>query len=254
MSAGNYADLLLGRKLIATGFDERFGSDWRPVEDVYALFCEEMRSSFLSFGYEVGALFDNNAVEYVSWLEDEKAFSVEGDDYTGFYYRLNITRKDQLVREFLTNQEQSKRILRLGDVALERTLDKLAKEGDWQATKDFASHLDTTITADMVPASDRIVTFSDNQISDLDGKVTSVIDAVTGQNQINDIPGTRELVLGQLKASRELIRAGSVRLYILEIALIRTLKTLAQRYEKEAIGALATALLSALAKYLGIDL
>ncbi len=103
------------------------------------------------------------------------------------------------------------------------------------------------------PASDRIVNFNDNQISDLDEQTTRVIEAVSTQNQIDDEPGLREVILGQLKAGRELIRAGSFRIFFLEATLIQSLTFLVKRYEKEAIGALAAALLGALLKHIGID-
>lgn len=103
------------------------------------------------------------------------------------------------------------------------------------------------------PASDRIVTFSDNQISDLDKQTTQVIEAVSAQNQIDNEPGLREVILGQLKAGRELIRAGSFRVFVLKATLIQSLTFLVKRYEKEAIGALAAALLGALLKHIGID-
>ncbi|AEG48237.1 hypothetical protein Sphch_0542 [Sphingobium chlorophenolicum L-1] len=111
-------------------------------------------------------------------------------------------------------------------------------------------YLDSSSSA---PASDRIVNFNDNQISDLDSQTTQIIEAVSAQNQIDDEPGLREVILGQLKAGRELIRAGSFRIFVLEATLIQSLTFLVKRYEKEAIGALAAALLGALLKHIGID-
>jgi hypothetical protein len=105
----------------------------------------------------------------------------------------------------------------------------------------------------LAPASNRTVTFTDNQINELDELATGVIDAVAAQNQIDENPGLRELIVGQLKAGRELIRAGTFRLYVIEITLIETLKFLAKRYEREAIGGLAAALITALLKHMGID-
>jgi hypothetical protein len=103
------------------------------------------------------------------------------------------------------------------------------------------------------PASDRIVTFSDNEVVDLEAQATAIIDAVVEKNQIEGEPGLREILLGQLRAGRELIRAGSCRLYLLELSLIETLKFLVKRYEHEVVGGLAAALLTALSKHLGIE-
>lgn len=104
----------------------------------------------------------------------------------------------------------------------------------------------------LAPGSNRIVKFSDNQITELEKETTAVIEAVEFQNQIEQTPGFRELIIGQLRAGRELILAGSVRLYLLELTLLETLKFLAKRYEKEAIGALAATLMAALAKHIGV--
>jgi len=105
----------------------------------------------------------------------------------------------------------------------------------------------------LAPASSRIVTFSDNQIANLDEETSRVIDAVTAQNQIGDVAGLRELLLGQLKAGRELIRAGSFRLYFFQLTVLQSLRFLSERYEKEVIGGLAAALITALVKQIGVD-
>ncbi|VXD05304.1 conserved hypothetical protein [Sphingomonas sp. T1] len=105
----------------------------------------------------------------------------------------------------------------------------------------------------LAPASGRIVTFSDNQMSELDKQTSEVIDAVAAQNQIGGVAGLRELILGQLKAGRELIRAGSFRVYFLQLTLIQSLQYLVARYEKEVVGGLAAALIAALMKQIGID-
>lgn len=109
-------------------------------------------------------------------------------------------------------------------------------------------------TLGVAPASDRVVSFSDNQITELDGKTTELIDAVSSQNQVDENPGLRELILGQLKAGRELLRAGTCRVYLIELTLIQSLKFLAARYEEQAISALATVLIEAIMKHLGLDI
>jgi len=73
-------------------------------------------------------------------------------------------------------------------------------------------------------------------------------------NAIDGDPGLRAVVLGGLKAGRELIRAGAFKLYAIEVTLIEALKFLAKRYEHAAIGALASVLISALASHLGIPM
>lgn len=113
-----------------------------------------------------------------------------------------------------------------------------------------SSILDVGIDA---PASDRIVTLSHNQIGELEQSTSELIEVVSARNEIEENVNFRDVVLGQLRAGRELIRAGSVRVFVLQITLLDTLRYLAKRYEKEAIGALASALIAALLQHLGIS-
>ncbi|SNS58501.1 hypothetical protein SAMN06295955_102173 [Sphingopyxis indica] len=105
--------------------------------------------------------------------------------------------------------------------------------------------------SDRAFASDRVVQFSHNQVESLSKKSTEIIDLVSKENSIDQTPGLREQILGQLKAGRELIRAGCARVYLLQLALVETLTFLAKRYEKEAIGALASQLVAELIKIFG---
>ena len=106
---------------------------------------------------------------------------------------------------------------------------------------------------DGIPASDRVVSLNHNEVGEFDRAASEVISAVSARNELDETPGLRELILGQLSAGRELIRSGCVRLCLLQVTLIDTLNFLAVRYEKEAIGALASALAAALLSRFGID-
>jgi hypothetical protein len=123
-------------------------------------------------------------------------------------------------------------------------------EEDWDGLRyDDLEAVETNI--DQAPAANRVVTFDDNQMSQFESATTAVIKAVEAQNHIADTPGIREIILGQLRAGRELILSGCVRIHILQMTLIDALSFLAKRYEKEAIGGLAAALISELFKHLG---
>lgn len=104
------------------------------------------------------------------------------------------------------------------------------------------------------PGSDRIVTFTDNEANDLASQTDKIISAVEDKNSVEGEPGLREILLGQLRAGKELILAGRVRLHLFEITLIQTLQFLAKKYEHELIGAIASTLIQALAKHIGIDI
>ncbi|MEG3173201.1 hypothetical protein U1708_13355 [Sphingomonas sp. ZB1N12] len=218
--------------------------------------------------------------QVIRTLADCQLIRVTDDHFSGTFIKVKVTGLDQFVenakadinraieeggeREIITKPSDypNASALRkhelfedydeLGSVWLNRALDGLRKQVEELGSLDavIGQARGETLPA---PASDRVVTFSDNQITELDEKATAVIDAVSAQNQIDGVPGLRELVLGQLKAGRELLRAGSFRLYFLELTLIETLRMLAKRYEKEAIGGLASTLIAALLKHIGIE-
>lgn len=99
-----------------------------------------------------------------------------------------------------------------------------------------------------VPASDRVVTLSDNQQSELEETSSKLIEEVEKSNGINGDSTFRQIVLGQLKAGRELIRAKIFDAQIMYLTLIEILKILANRYDQAVIGSLAGSLLVELAK------
>ena len=97
-----------------------------------------------------------------------------------------------------------------------------------------------------VPASDRIVSLDHNQISDADAQVSELITELEKDNGDPENPSLRVRLLGQLRAGRELIRAGEFKAYLLYEVLIKALAELVDRYGNETIKALANALLGAL--------
>lgn len=96
-----------------------------------------------------------------------------------------------------------------------------------------------------IPASDRIVSLSHNQVEVAVRPVNELIDALEQDNGDPEQPGLRERLLGQIKAGRELIRAGEFRVYLLYEVLVRALSELIDRYKNPTIKALANALLGA---------
>ncbi|MEM7690652.1 MAG: hypothetical protein AAF291_16685 [Pseudomonadota bacterium] len=104
-----------------------------------------------------------------------------------------------------------------------------------------------------IPASDRLVTVSHNQSEELEKEIDKVLCEVEAFNSVDGEDGLREAVIGQLKAGRELIRAGWFKVYTLEVTLLSALRFLAERYEKEAVGALAAGLIAALIKHFGLS-
>lgn len=134
----------------------------------------------------------------------------------------------------------------LGSDWLSRALaglrEKIGPSGSIEDLLDRADRL----TAIAAPASDRIVTLQHNQILETDNSITELVDALEDDNGNPDDPGLRERLLGQIKAGRELIRAGEFRAYLLYEVLVRALGELIEKYGNPTIKALANALLGAI--------
>ena len=213
-------------------------------------------------------------------LADCGLVRVTDDAYSGMFYKVRITGLDSFFEQAnaetdnareegvvdsillkpsdfpnasaLLKHELFEDYRELGGAWLERALEGIRRQVSELGSLDELSSK-PRLTDFEAPASDRVVTFSDNEVANLDSQTSQIIDAVSAQNQIDGNPGLRELLLGQLKAGRELIRAGSCRIHLIELTLIETLKFLAKRYEREAIGGLAAALITAIAKHIGLD-
>lgn len=110
---------------------------------------------------------------------------------------------------------------------------------DWE-------HLRSDGSTPTVPASDRIVTLNHNQQSQLDDTASGLISLVEKENGFEGDPIKRALILGQLKAGRELIRAQTFRAYLLYDTVLRALGYLIDKYGGAAIGVAAAKLLELL--------
>lgn len=109
-------------------------------------------------------------------------------------------------------------------------------------------------SSSFVPASDRVVTLSDNQQSELETASSKLIAEVEKSNGIDGDPTFRQIVLGQLNAGRELIRAQISNAELMRLIMMDTLKSLIKKYEGHVIGAAAATLMELLIKhYVGAD-
>ena len=95
-----------------------------------------------------------------------------------------------------------------------------------------------------IPAADRVVALSHNQIGEVERPLTEVIAALESDNGNPDSPGLRERLIGQLKAGRELVQAGEFQAYLVYATLVRGLGELISKYGNPVLAALANAVLS----------
>ena len=101
-----------------------------------------------------------------------------------------------------------------------------------------------------VPAADRIVTIDDNQRGAVDAAVEEVFNALVRENSVDGDISLRDRFLAQLAASRELIRASSVRAYLVYDTLVRLLGTLIEKYKDQALAEAAKKLLDLLVEHI----
>jgi hypothetical protein len=174
------------------------------------------------------------------FIEDHAGFNGNAEEYADIKTHV-ITKYPILVTYAETGDDFAKDILQHIETTPEAEWDSLRRDDLEAAVIDLGK----------APASDRVVHFNDNQMAQFDKSTVALIKAVEAQNQIADSPGLREIIVGQLKAGRELILSGCVRIHVLRITLIDALSFLVKRYEKEMIGALAASLISELFKHLG---
>lgn len=105
---------------------------------------------------------------------------------------------------------------------------------------------------DAIPAADRIVTLADNQFKEIDEPTEQLLEQLDHDNGIPDHPGLKERLTGQIRAGRELLKAGEFQLGIFQATMLAGLAELKDRYGDHAIGAAASALLSVILHVLGL--
>jgi hypothetical protein len=98
------------------------------------------------------------------------------------------------------------------------------------------------------PASDRVVSLNHNQINEFERPLEDLVAKLQEDNGVPDSPDLRERLLGEVKAGRELLRAGTFRAYLLYVTLIRALGELIERYKGHAIAMIAASLVDLLVK------
>ncbi|HEX9806985.1 MAG TPA: hypothetical protein VGA34_08830, partial [Alteraurantiacibacter sp.] len=79
-----------------------------------------------------------------------------------------------------------------------------------------------------------------------------LLDELERDNGIPDHPGLKERLAGQIRAGRELLRAGEFQLDIFRSTMLSGLAELKDRYGDHAIGAAASALLTLILHVLGL--
>jgi hypothetical protein len=163
------------------------------------------------------------------------------DDFAGTYYQLRNDVWQVRRSTGLSSDNIYKKSKAIGAGFFPAALSNYA---NLHAPSDFSEQLGI-----MAPASDRVVTLSHNQITELDEPLSTFIQELEHDNGIPDAPGIKERILGQIRAGRELILAGSFKAHLLYMTLLSGLAELIKRYDGHVIGATAATLVELLIKH-----
>lgn len=209
--------------------------------------CDLVRVTEDKYSGTFVKIYRSKFAEFTTRAEQDISKAKEEDDDLGLINKPS----DYRAAHALMNHELFEDYKELGDEWIKRALEGLRQRVEEAGSLEALTNVRPEASA--VPASDRIVSLSHNEVAEFEAQATEVIDQVEALNGIDGEPGLRELVVGQLKAGRELLRAGSFKLFVMQATLIEALLFLAKRYERETIGGLAGALAVALLKHFGIE-
>jgi hypothetical protein len=226
-------------------------SDYKPYVSCSSSLQEEIENKFGVRFSEHRILKSAKILEVV----DVTLISKESDDYPSisvdfvYFEKLCKSRKfknvSTLVKDFFSKFHTIKCFGDFGDEWLEQVIYQF-KDNQFDDGID-----DETIAGEdiEVPASDRVVRLSDNSQSELEEASDAVINALEVANGIDGDPTIREIILGQLKAGRELIRGQIFNVQMMHLLLMDALKRLVDKYDGHVIGATAATLIELLIKH-----
>ena len=87
------------------------------------------------------------------------------------------------------------------------------------------------ISLEEIPAAGRVVTLSHNQIVKIGDGASEILDLVEEEYTPSNEPGVMELILGQLKAGRELVRSAVFEARLFWLTMVVGLRMLKDKYK-----------------------
>jgi hypothetical protein len=218
--------------------------------------AEDLRTAFRN---EYGVNLDDRLLDYLCRSLERYGFiQITSDSYAGDY----ITP--------LTGWGVSYRLNKIKTVSPENGLTYVLERGSNLLSRAFSNRtywtdLDTEIDTspedksndplvgdNLAPTSDGLVSLTHNQFKEIDEPTGQLLEQLEQDNGIPDHPGLKERLVGQIRAGREILRAGEFRLVIFKDTMLAGLRELAERYGDHAIGAAASTLLTLILHVLGL--
>ncbi|NLR72384.1 hypothetical protein HGI47_16035 [Novosphingobium sp. ERN07] len=224
---------------------------WLPESELSALFNGALVHSFSVLEVSLEQQYLDVVAQVIATLEDEGVILREGDEYTGKYFRIDHARKDFFIKRHKEQNPIAQRVEVLGPPSLVAAIKKIAQEDGLVAFAgaDLGSgdSLETVANSGPgIPASDRIVYLNDNQTEEISAVADELISAIEPENSIDGDVDERSRILAQLNAAKELLRATSLRAFLMYETLFHALNLLIEKYRDKVLGQVAAKLLDLL--------
>jgi len=253
MSAESYLKDTYLRYLRSHIFDSQFGTKWKDRDQAQAVFERAFDKALSDLGFDptkdASGLVSKVIDDTIQMLKDSAGLLVEGDSYTGEFWKLDVTAKDNTINSYLNTDSISIRVGRLGNSARLIALSRVADELRWPeaAVTDEEDEIDaentSTISAAppedwMIPASDRIVSRTDNlpQIDEIHEAIGTIRRELAQDNHVGDTMGDdREVVDSELQVAEQVVESSRFRVRSLMGWLLPALRYLAEKFTSSAV-------------------
>jgi len=138
-------------------FNAQFGDKWIPSDELSTIRSQIAQKAFAVYGIKLDTQYQDIVDEIFALLHKDKGIHHRGDDYTGSWYHLNNSKKNEIVKQLLSENPASKTINILPEAAFENALRQIAKEdnlnplhdNDSEDTDENADLADSMVTPDL---------------------------------------------------------------------------------------------------------
>jgi hypothetical protein len=254
VTPSDYIEFVLFEAFKEGEFDKKIvkdnGTGWLKKTSARQVFAQYAKDRLGRFGHTVPKeATEFGLIAFDSMLQ-ESVFEEKAVPYGPVYVRTSVDDKDNYLNERLRNNGVAKLVEEFGPSIIADVIANLATMENWgldAEPESAAFELQKT-----APASDRIVTLSHNQISEIEDQAISLFKELDDGWSAPNEPDETSLAVGQVRGGLELVRAGILRIDLFKMSMIAGLKLLIERYKDHAIGAAAGNLLSVILKHFGV--
>ncbi|MEI4508792.1 hypothetical protein WBQ88_19270 [Sphingopyxis sp. CCNWLW253] len=197
---------------------------------------ERITVSVERFGPEVCRPYLGLASDIFDRMIESGNVAIQHHPVAGEYYCVDSEKLTKFRAQTLQNDETTKQYQTVGAHLFDDIFGAYSRESDLSAIENVESSL-------KIPASDRVVHLNDNERKAIDETAQQLASSLKKENSVDGDVDLRDRFVAQLAAARELVRADSVRAYLMYETLVRMLGMLIQKYQGHVIGAAAQKLL-----------